>query len=170
MSRTVISNNGTIDYAGGSDLTVDSNMNVTGDMTVAGMATFSGGISGIPTPPAVVAELDDPTIDASETYNCGNNVRVIRYNGAPGGNWSVAALTNLSLAVDQATTVKVLFPAPGADRTVTISGMTVDGTAATQVNPTTVKAKKDKCVGVALEVIKNSAGNFYVYGSALVNE
>jgi hypothetical protein len=146
-----------------------SGVQITSDVTVSGAATFAGSVSGV-TATAIVNELDDAALSSPETYSMADNVRVIRYNSAPSGNWTIAALTNSGLSTSQATTLKVVFPAPAADRTITLTGITVDGIAATQVNPGSLKAKKDgKCNGIALDVVKNSAGNFYVYGSALAN-
>lgn len=157
--KTVISNSGVVEYKSGTGLTINENL------TVSGVATFSGGTSGVTVEPNV-GELDDVSLNATETYDCSTGTRAFRYNTAPGGNWTVGALTNLSLLNSQSTTVKILFPAPAADRTVTLSGMTINGVSVTQANPASIKASKDKCTGVVLDVIKNSAGNFYVYASS----
>lgn len=164
MSRTTISDStGVVSYQEGTGLSIDSSVTITGD------ATFTGTVSGVSSSPNV-SELDDASLESPETYDCSGNVRVVRYNSAPAGNWTVAGLTGVGLGTSSATTVKVLFPAPAADRTITLTGFTVDGVAATQVNPSTLKAKKDgKCNGISLDVVKNSAGNFYVYGSVLTN-
>lgn len=148
-------------------LGVVSTVTSTGNsLTVTGTVDFSGatvtGVVGSPN----VAETDDPSIGSPETYNCASGVRVFRVTAALGGNWTIAALTNLSLPAGQATTVKVLGSTL-SDRTVTLTGMTVDGVAAT-VNPATVKAKT-KGSGIALDVV-NSGGSYFVFGSALLSE
>lgn len=146
-----------------------SGVEISNDVTISGTASFTGAVSGVTSDPNV-AESDDPALVSPETHDCSNSVRVFRYDSAPSGNWTIAGVSNLSISTSQATRVKVLFPSPAADRTVTLTGFTVNGTAATQVNPGSLKAKKDgKCNGVALDIIKNSAGNFYVYGSVLTD-
>lgn len=163
MPKVEINDNQGLVQSSGSGVTIESNV------TVTGAATFSGTVSGVVSSPNVT-ELDDASLVSPETYNCSNSTRVFRYDAAPGGNFTIAGLTNVGLSTSQATTVKVMFPSPAADRTITLTGITVDGVAATQVNPGSLKAKKDgKCNGIALDVIKNSAGNFYVYGSVLID-
>ena len=161
--KTIINDSGVVSYQAGSGLQVDSSV------TVTGAASFTGAVTGVVST-ANVSESDDPALVSPETYDCSSNVRVIRYDSAPSGNWTIAGVTGTGLTTSTATTVKILFPSPAADRTITLTGITVDGVAATQVNPGSLKAKKDgKCNGIALDVVKNSAGNFYVYGSVLID-
>jgi len=94
---------------------------------------------------------------------------VFRYNSAAAGNFTVTGLTNIDLTASQATTIKVLMPPPSADRTVTLTGMTVNGSSA-NLSYSSIKVKKDKSVGFQLDVIKNVSGNYYVYGSLLTSE
>jgi hypothetical protein len=153
--------------------TIDSTLGVVStlvtsgnSLVVTGTADFTGAtVSGIPTNPNV-AEVDDPSISSPETYDCIGGVRAFRVVAALGGAWTIAALTNLSLSAGKSTTIKVLG-ATASDRTVTLTGMTVDGVAAT-VNPATVKAKQ-KGSGIALDVV-NSGGSYFVFGSSLASE
>ena len=152
--------------------TIDSTLGVVSTLTtsgnslaVTGAVDFSGatvtGVVGSPN----VAEVDDPSISSPETYNCTSGTRVFRVVAALGGGWTIAGLTNLSLPAGQATTIKVLGSTTIADRTVTLTGMTVDSVAAT-VWPASIKVKKDKGAGIALDVV-NSGGSYFVFGSEL---
>lgn len=140
------------------------------DTTVSfsGSVDFSAAsVTGVTVDPNV-AETDDPSISSPETYDCAGGVRTIKV-GSFGGNWTIAALTNLSISDSQATVVRIVGPAQGvADRTVTLTGMTVNGSAAT-VSPATVKVKKDKGTGLSLNVVKSS-GSYFVFGSAHTSE
>lgn len=147
---------------------VVSSVDETPEIVFTGTVDFSGAsVSGLTSDPNV-AEVDDPSISSPETYDCSGGVRTVKV-GSFGGNWTIAAITNLSISDSQATTVKVVGPVQAvADRTVTLTGMTVNGVAAT-VSPATVKVKKDKGTGLSLEVVKSS-GAYFVFGHALVSE
>jgi hypothetical protein len=132
----------------------------------SGSVDFSAAsVTGLTVVPNV-AELND-SFSTSETYNCSGNVRVFKYNAlAINNNWAVAAVTNLTISDNQGTTIRILG-STASDRTVTLTGMTVNGVAAT-VNPGSVKAKQ-KGSGIALDVVK-SGGAYFVFGSSLVAE
>ena len=151
-----------------SELGVVSTLVTSGNsLVVTGTADFTGAtVTGVPSSNPNVAEVDDPSISSPETYDCIGGTRAFRVVAALGGAWTIAALTNLSLPAGKSTTIKVLG-ATASDRTVTLTGMTVDGVAAT-VNPATVKAKQ-KGSGIALDVV-NSGGSYFVFGSSLASE
>jgi len=157
--------------------TIDSTLGVVStlvtsgnSLVVTGTADFTGAsLTGVTADPNV-AEVDDPSISSPETYNCTAGTRVFRVVAALGGNWTIAGLTNLNLPASQATTVKILGSTTGAgaaDRTVTLTSMTVDGTSAT-VWPATVKIKKDKGAGLSLDVVRSGA-SYFVFGSEITN-
>jgi len=154
--------------------TIDSTLGVVStlvtsgnSLVVTGTADFTGAsVTGVTADPNV-AEVDDPSISSPETYNCTAGTRVFRVVAALGGNWTIAGLTNLSLPAGQATTVKILGSTTVADRTVTLTSMTVDGTSAT-VWPATVKVKKDKGAGLSLDVVRSGA-SYFVFGSEIAS-
>ena len=171
MTTTVIDNKGVSSYnVTDTGVTINQPLSVSGDVTFTGDAIFSGSVTGLSVAAATsnVAETDDPSLNSPETYDCVNNTRAFRLTAAPGGNWTIAALTNTGLSASQATSVKILFATPSADRTITLTSMTVDGSSAT-VSPATVKASKTKATGVNIEVVMNSSGSYFVYGSEMTS-
>ena len=157
--------------------TIDSTLGVvstlvTGgnSLVVTGTADFtSATVSGIPTNPNVLEIDDAPPPDAG--YNMSGGVRVIRMTSVATpwvtNTLTITQLDNLGLAAGQATTVKLLTPISGADRTVVLTGMTLDGTAS-NVTYGSLKIKKDKGVGVSIEVVRSGA-SYFVFGSDIAS-
>ena len=123
--------------------TIDSTLGVVSrlvtsgnSLVVTGTADFtSATVSGITTNPNVLETDDAPPPDAE--YNMSGGVRVIRMTSVATpwvtNTLTITQLDNLGLAAGQATTVKLLTPISGADRTVVLTGMTLDGTASNEI-------------------------------------
>lgn len=165
--------------------TIDSTVGIvsvlttgTPSLAILENAVFTGAVdftaatvSGITTNPNVLEIDDAPPPDAA--YDMSGGVRVIRMTSVAtpwvANTLTITQLNNLGLAAGQATTVKLLTPISGTfDRTVVLTGMTLDGTASSATFGS-LKIKKDKGVGVSLDIVRSGAGSYFVFGSDIAN-
>ena len=164
--------------------TIDSALGVvsvlttgTPSLAISENAVFTGAVdftaatvTGVPSSNPNVLEIDDaPPPDAA--YDMFGGVRVIRMTSVvtpwAANTLTITQLNNLGLAAGEATTVKLLTPISGADRTVVLTGMTLDGTASSATYAS-LKIKQKTGVGVNLEIVRSGA-SYFVFGSDISN-
>ena len=163
--------------------TIDSALGVvsvlttgTPSLAISENAVFTGAVdftaatvSGITSNPNVLEIDDAPPPDAA--YNMSGGVRVIRMTSVvtpwAANTLTITQLNNLGLAAGEATTVKLLTPISGADRTVVLTGMTLDGTASSATYAS-LKIKQKTGIGVNLEIVRSGA-SYFVFGSDIAN-
>lgn len=109
-----------------------------------------------------ISEAAPGAASGTFAYNGSNGVRVHVHTAVPTGNWN-ANLTNLGLATNEATNVRIIVPGAASDYTMTptqIDGSSVGVTNTSQ----TLKASKTKTNVFDLQVVKTGASAYTIYG------